>query len=227
MTCSIMFKIQLRPYLPLINGALFDGLCKESAFSLGGLSQEDQRVTQPSWTRPASKSCQQNLRNMISPLIDLTFSGVVTSANAPGLCWYVWLQFPKHSFLARISRSFCWNQLSIIQALILGLGVQASLPFPCIPLQSLTENKNPQRVATVCLSMFPKAPRSSCKFAHLLCKTRWSTGGAYFGRPKTKQLQPKIKTKMKKQCFLKPRKYASDLFTTTIQDEKEPTLFEW
>lgn len=34
----------------------------------------------------------------------------------------------------------------------------------------------------------------------------WSIGEADVGKPETYQLQPKIK--MKKQCFLKPRKYA-------------------
>lgn len=72
-------------------------------------------------------------------------------------------------------------------------------------------------------------PKSSqfMLIAHLPLKIPRSFGGAYFGRPETKQLQPKIKTKMKRQSFLKPRKHASDLFSTTIQDEREPELFEW
>lgn len=173
--CSVVQGVHFLPWGPL------------SRRPTGYTAQQDQSCFHT--------SCQQNLKNMISPLMDLIFSVVVASANAPGLCLYVQPQFPKHSFLARISHSFCWNQLSIIQALIMGLGVQASLPFPswqdspCRPFQSLRENSNPQRVGTVSLSMFPKAPSSSCKFAHLLLKIPCGTGRAYFNRPKTKQLQ--------------------------------------
>lgn len=188
MDFSIMFKVQIRSHLPLI-AQLITGCARSLLSPLGASPQNTNRLQSLVGPVLFQTSSQQNLETLIRPLTNLTFSELLV-LWMPLVHTYMFSRSsPKHSFQARISHAFCWNYLSIIQALKLGLRVIQPLPswkdFPCRPSQSLLENQKPQREGIVNLYMFTKPPGSPCKFSHLLLKTYhfyipWSIGRSIF-----------------------------------------------
>lgn len=85
---------------PLITRLITWGLLaqrfRKSAFSLGGLYQEHQRViTQSSRASPASKCLANRIWRICLVYWWILFSEVVVSLNAPGLCLHVQPQLPK------------------------------------------------------------------------------------------------------------------------------------
>ena len=115
LTCSIMFKVQIKVTSPFNQwGPTCQFVQRICFLAWGAFSRTSTGYTAEPGQACFQTSHQQNLKNTISPLMELTFAEVAASTDALGLCLYVLPQFPKHGFLARISHGFCWNQLSVI-----------------------------------------------------------------------------------------------------------------